>query len=225
MENYIFHTVEMLPDWLIYFLLFTTSAVENIFPPFPGDTITVFGAYLAGLGFIEPVPVFIATAAGNLTSNILLYYIGLTRGRDFILRHKRLFHQDLLARLALFYRKWGQAAIFGSRFLVGLRSVVPLFAGVSRFKPRKFILPVGISILVQHTLLVWLGYTVGRRWEYIKALLREINLGLGVVAAVVVVAIFFWFRSVKRHRAKRLERRNGNGRTNNDNESQEGDIQ
>lgn len=223
MENFIFHTMEALPDWLIYILLFTTSAVENIFPPFPGDTITVFGAYLAGMGFISPGPVFLCTAAGNLASNILLYYIGLTRGREFIQRHKRLFHQDLLARLALFYRKWGQAAIFGSRFLVGLRSVVPLFAGVSRFRPRKFILPITCSILVQHALLVWLGYTVGKRWEYIKSLLQEINLGLGVVAVVVVVAIFFWFRGVKRHRAQRQERRNGNGETDNLNESHGGD--
>ncbi len=204
-----------LPPWLIYVLLMSASALENIFPPFPGDTITVFGAYLAGRGLIAPLPVFLFTATGNLASNIMLYYIGLSRGRDFIARHKWLFHQDTLARLTLFYRKWGQLAIFGSRFLVGLRSVVPLFAGVSRFKPRKFIIPVAVSILVQHTLLVWLGYTVGQRWEYIKALLHEVNLGLGVVTALVVVALIFWFRGVRNHRAKRLERCNGkNGDTN-----------
>lgn len=198
-----------LPPWLIYCLLMSASAVENIFPPFPGDTITVFGAYLAGRGLIAPLPVFLFTATGNLASNILLYYIGLSRGRDFVARHKWLFHQDMLARLTLFYRKWGQLAIFGSRFLVGFRSMVPLFAGVSRFKPRKFIIPVAVSILVQHSLLVWLGYTVGQRWEYIKAMLREVNLGLGVVTAVVVVGIIIWFRGVRRHRAKRLERKNG----------------
>ncbi|MBW7996692.1 MAG: DedA family protein [Candidatus Glassbacteria bacterium] len=199
------------PPWLIYVLLMTTSALENIFPPFPGDTITVFGAYLAGRGMLAPLPVFLFTAAGNLGSNILLYYIGISRGREFIIRHKRLFHHDLLARVALFYRKWGQLAIFFSRFLVGLRSVVPLFAGVSRFKARKFIVPVACSIVVQHGLLVWLGYSLGRRWEFIKSLLREVNLGLGLAAAAVVVGIFFWFRSVRRHRAQRLARRNGNG--------------
>jgi membrane protein DedA with SNARE-associated domain len=202
--------VASLPPWLIYCLLMSASALENIFPPFPGDTITVFGGYLAGRGLISPLPVFLFTATGNLASNVLLYYIGLSRGRDFIARHKWLFHQDMLARLTLFYRKWGQLAIFGSRFLVGLRSMVPLFAGVSRFKPRKFIVPVAVSILVQHTLLVWLGYTVGQRWEYIKAMLREVNLGLGVVTAVVVVGIIIWFRGVRNHRAKRLKRKNGN---------------
>jgi len=187
----------------------SASALENIFPPFPGDTITVFGAYLAGRGLIAPLPVFLFTAIGNLASNILLYYIGLSRGRSFIIRHKRLFHQDTLARLALFYRKWGQLAIFFSRFLVGLRSVVPLFAGVSRFRPRKFIIPVAVSITVQHSLLVWLGYTLGQRWEYIKALLREVNLGLGIVTVLVVAGIIIWFRGVRRHRSRRLKRRNG----------------
>jgi membrane protein DedA with SNARE-associated domain len=207
--------VASLPPWLIYLLLMSTSALENIFPPFPGDTITVFGAYLAGRGVLAPLPVFLFTAAGNLMSNILLYYIGLSRGRGFITRHKRLFHQDTLARLALFYRRWGQLAIFGSRFLVGLRSVVPLFAGVSRFKPSKFIIPVAVSILVQHSLLVWLGYTVGQRWEYIKSLLREVNLGLGVVTVLVVIGLVVWFRAVRRHRARRLKRKNGiNGNAN-----------
>lgn len=212
-----------MPDWLIYLLLFFSSALENFFPPFPGDTITVFGAYLAGLGLISPGPVFLFTAAGNLASNILLYYVGMTRGRGLFLRHKRLFHPDLLARVALFYRKWGQAALFFSRFLVGLRSVVPLFAGISRFRARKFIPPVAGSILVQHALLVWLGYTVGKRWEYIKTLLREINLGLGVVAVLVIVAIYFWFRNIRRHRASRREKRNG--KENNSTDKPEGEIQ
>lgn len=196
-----------LPPWLIYTMLMSASALENIFPPFPGDTITVFGAYLAGRGLIAPLPVFLFTAAGNLASNILLYYIGLNRGRAFVVRHKWLFHRDTLARLTLFYRRWGQLAIFGSRFLVGLRSVVPLFAGVSRFKPSRFIFPVAVSITLQHLLLVWLGYTLGQRWEYIRALLGEVNLGLGVVTAIVVVALIFWFRGVRRHRARRLEHR------------------
>jgi membrane protein DedA with SNARE-associated domain len=87
---------------------------------------------------------------------------------------------------------------------------VPLFAGISRFRPRKFIIPVTVSILCQHSLLVWLGYTVGSRWEQIKSMLQEVNIGLGIVAAAVIVAIFFWFRSVRRGRSERIARRNVN---------------
>ena len=176
-------------------------------PPFPGDTITVFGAYLAGRGFLDPVIVFSATVAGNIATNLFLYYIGIHRGRAFIRKHKRLFHEDLLPRIALFYRKWGVGTIIFSRFLVAFRSIVPLFAGVSRLRPRKFILPIICAILIQHALLVYLGYMLGQKWEFIKAVLRDINLGLGLLALALAVLIFFWFRSVRKARLKRAMRK------------------
>lgn len=37
------------PLWM-YMILFLGAYVENIIPPIPGDTIVVFGAYLAGVG-------------------------------------------------------------------------------------------------------------------------------------------------------------------------------
>ena len=202
--------MEVLPAWLVYFMLATTAAVENLIPPFPGDTITVFGAYMSGLGLLDPLAVMIFTAAGNLGSNILLYYIGLAHGRDFIRQHPHLFHESLLPRVSLFYRKWGTGMIIFSRFLVGLRSMVPLFAGVIRLKPRKFFLPVGMSILVQHSLLVWLGYTLGSRWNQVKAILANVNLGLGLVAVAVLVFVIYWFKKMlgdSRARAARKKAR------------------
>jgi membrane protein DedA with SNARE-associated domain len=182
--------------------------VENLIPPFPGDTITVFGAYLAGRGFLDPLLVFASTTLGNLATNLFLYYVGLRRGREFIRKHRRLFHEDLLPRIALFYRKWGVWTILFSRLLVGLRPIVPLFAGVSRLRPRKFILPIICGIVIQHALMVYLGYTVGQKWEFIKSILKDVNLGLGLVALAVAILIFLWFRSVRKSRLKRAMRRN-----------------
>ena len=176
-------------------------------PPFPGDTITVFGAYLAGRGFLDTGMVFGSTAMGNIATNLLLYYIGIHRGREFIRKHKRLFHEDLLPRIALFYRKWGVGTIIFSRFLVGLRPIVPLFAGVSRLRPRKFILPIICGITLQHALMVYLGYKLGQKWEHIKSVLEKLNLGLGLVALAVAILIFLWFRSVRKSRLKRAMRR------------------
>ena len=202
-DDFLFALTEALPPWLIYLLLAVSSAIENMIPPFPGDTITVFGAYLAGRGFLNPLPVFLWSAAGNLTSNLILYYIGLTKGRDFIRKHPRLFHEDLLARLTLLYRKWGTGMIVFSRFLVAFRSMVPLFAGVSRLRPRRFLFPLVCSIILQQGLIIYLGYTVGQNWNYIKTVLKGVNLGLGLVALAACVLIFFWFRKLRRLRNER----------------------
>jgi len=37
------------PLWM-YMILFVGAYIENIIPLIPGDTIVVFGAYLAGIG-------------------------------------------------------------------------------------------------------------------------------------------------------------------------------
>ncbi|HUU30440.1 MAG TPA: DedA family protein [archaeon] len=179
-------------------MLGVSSAIENLLPPFPGDTITVFGAYLAGLGFLDPVLVFGCTAAGNLATNIFVYYLGRANGREFIKNHPRMFHPELLPRVALFYRKWGMGTLFISRFLVGFRSVIPLFAGVSRFRLRRFLVPVIFAIAIQHALLVYFGFYLGQNWAYIKTILKELNLGLGAVAAVLAVLVFLWFRKMRK---------------------------
>ena len=198
--------MSILPAWLIYLLLAVSAAVENLFPPFPGDTIIAFGAYLSGRGFLGTLPVYLWSVAGNLSSHLLIYYLGRTQGRDFIKKHPRMFHSELIPRIALLYRRWGVGLIFISRFLVGMRSIVPLFAGVSRFRLRRFLFPITVSVLFHHALLVYLGHTVGRNWEQIKQILKNVNLGLGLVAVALLVVVIFWLRSLGRRRRKRLEK-------------------
>ncbi|MEA2062453.1 MAG: DedA family protein [Gemmatimonadota bacterium] len=182
-----------------------TTAVENLFPPFPGDTITVFGAYLAGRGILAWPMVYLFTVTGNMASNLFLFYLGRGRGRNFIKNHPRLFHPELIPRVGLFYRRWGAGLIFGSRFLVGMRSIVPLFAGVTHLRPRKFLVPITVSILLQHALLIFLGHSVGKNWEEILQLVKNVNLGLGLVAAVLVVLAVFWYRKLNRYLKHELE--------------------
>ncbi len=196
----------VLPTELIYLLLAVSAAIENLFPPFPGDTIIAFGAYLAGRGVLGTLPVYLWTVAGNLSSHLLIYYLGRSQGRDFIKKHPRMFHPELIPRMVLLYRRWGMGVIFASRFMVGMRSIVPLFAGISRFRLRRFLFPITVSVLVHHALLVYLGHAVGRNWEEIKQLLRDVNLGLGLAGLVLMLVVVFWFRRLNRRRKERLEK-------------------
>ena len=166
----------------------------------------MFGAYLAGLELLGPWGVYIWSAAGNLASNILIYYLGYSNGRNFIRNHPRIFHQELLPRVQLFYRKWGVWTLFFSRFLVGFRSVVPLFAGISRFRLRRYLLPVVCSIVIQHALIVYLGCALGRNWEHIKNVLKEVNLALAGVALVLALVVIVRF---VRKRSSTLGRKRG----------------
>ncbi len=202
-----------LPAWLLYLLVFLAAAVENVFPPFPGDTTVLIGAFLAGRGLLEPWPVFLWAGAGNLLTNLLLYRLGRWGGREFMGRHPRLFHPELLPRIEEFYGRWGLGAVFFSRFLAGFRSLVPLLAGVTRLGFGRFLLAVIGAIALQGSLVVYLGYTLGSNWDYVKSLMGGINLVLGLVAIAVAVLLALWYHRFR----KSLEtgerfRRRGSGR-------------
>ena len=52
------------PGW-IYFFLFLGAFLENIVPIIPGDTLIVFGAYLAGIGLIAIWPAYFVMWIGS----------------------------------------------------------------------------------------------------------------------------------------------------------------
>ena len=124
----------------------------------------------------------------------MIYFLGRRYGRGIIERHPRLFHKELIPRVKEYFKRWGIGTIFISRFLVGMRTVVPLFAGISRFGFRWFIGPMVISILVQHALIVYLGHSLGLNWEQIKHVLSRANIWFAVAALLLGVLIYLWFR-------------------------------
>lgn len=65
------------PVFLWFFFAFSNFA-ENVFPPWPGDTITVFGGFLvarnaASFGWLELIT---STLVGNLSGAWVMYRFG-----------------------------------------------------------------------------------------------------------------------------------------------------
>jgi membrane protein DedA with SNARE-associated domain len=62
----------MHPVWA-YTFLFVSALIENIFPPVPGDTVTIIGAYLVGVGALQFWGVFLSTTFGSISGFMGLY--------------------------------------------------------------------------------------------------------------------------------------------------------
>ena len=76
-------------DWVlslgvfwIYATVVVASFIENIFPPFPGDTVTIVGAALATTGRLDPVMVFFGAWLGGIISIMLIYWFGRRHGHE-----------------------------------------------------------------------------------------------------------------------------------------------
>ena len=93
---------------------------------------------LAGAGVVDPLWIaawlFVGAVAGNWISYAIGRRIGRRAYRIWPLNRNR----RGVARARLFFRRYGFAAVFLSRFLGPLRATLPVVAGVMEMDPRRF---------------------------------------------------------------------------------------
>ncbi|MGE0160677.1 MAG: DedA family protein [Gemmatimonadales bacterium] len=184
-----------LPGPALYLLLGAGSALENVVPAVPADTFVALGGILSTLGSTSAQGVFLATWLCNVASALGMYRLAHrhggaivgTRVGQLVLRP----HQ--LERMARFYARFGPPAIFLTRFLPGLRAVVPVFAGITRQRWWAVALPVAVASAIWHAGLVALGVLAGRNLDVLEGLLARIQGVLGLLAGVLVVLIAIWW--------------------------------
>lgn len=191
-----------LPPALLYALLGVGSALENLLPPIPADTFILLGGFLAGRGTLDPWIVFGITWGSNVLSALAIYGIGLRYGRSFFEAGagRHVLHEGQLGRMRQFYRRWGHAAIFLTRFLPGLRAVVPAFAGVSHQPFLPVAVPLALASAIWYGLLVWIGASFGRNLSTLLGWLGDVNRVLLLLALVLAAAIGAWWYRTRRRR-------------------------
>jgi membrane protein DedA with SNARE-associated domain len=195
-----------LPPGLLLLTLGLGAALENVVPPLPADTVVLLGAFLAARGIASPWAVFLVTWGGNVASALLVYWVARRRGLAFFRRGwgRWLLSRRQIAWLRRFHSRWGAPAIFLSRFLPGVRAVVPVFAGVARQSPLSVFIPLSVASGIWYGALVMAGTLAGRNLDAILATLAGVNRTLLLVALVLAgVAGFAWFRSRKPGRRRR----------------------
>jgi membrane protein DedA with SNARE-associated domain len=182
------------PLWAYGFLLIS-AFLENVIPPVPGDTVVVFSAYLVGRGALEWLPVYLTTCLGGTIGFMVMYYLGLTKGRSLLDGvGKRYFSATHLARAEGWLERYGMGLILANRFLSGIRSVVALSAGVGRM-PWKRVAALGFaSMAVWNGMLLYAGALVGENWDTVMQFLQTYNkVAMSVIAlSAAAIGIRVW---------------------------------
>ena len=192
--------VDVLPESGLYALLWIGAALENFVPAVPADTFVALGGFLAGAGMggLEVRWVFLGTWSFNVVGALLIYRLSHRYGKAFFAdglgRHLLQPHQ--MERVATFYDRWGTPAIFLSRFLPGIRAIVPVFAGPTHQGWGKVAPPIVFASALWYGGLVALGVFAGRNLALLDELLGRVNRSLAVAAGVVgLLVLIWWIRS------------------------------
>ena len=189
-----------------YFVIFAGAALDNFGLPASGDVVLFAGGFFANSGQVALPAVMLAGFLGALCSDHAIYWIGRYGGRPLITRILKarllsfLLDAKSLGKVERYFEEHGGKTVFVGRFGPGLRSMTPLFAGVSRMRYTQF-LPYNLAAVTFWSIAyTMVGYVFGEYWNELLAVAQ--NIGYGLVALVVLAALFYVLRRRRKNPKK-----------------------
>ena len=199
--------MSQLPPGAVYTVLAVLAAVENVIPPVPSDAAVALGALLTNQGLTTPFGVFAVTWTANLAGAAAVYFVSRRYGRRVFATRlgRRLLAPRSLAIIEREYLRFGVAGIFVSRFLPGIRAVVPPFAGLIHLSAPRTLVPMGVASAIWYGGITLLGTVIGAEWDRINHILLGVNRTLGLIAVVLVVlGVTAYLLNRRRRRRERV---------------------
>lgn len=183
-----------LPVVVLYPALAMLAALENVFPPLPTDTVVALGTWLAARGNGSAILAFLGTWIGNVAGAGAMYAVGRRHGAGWI--HRRLpVLSDAAgeARLTALYTRYGIPALVVSRFIPGVRALVPPFAGALKVPALSAMAAMAFASAVWYGFISWIAYRAGTDWDALTRRIAHSGRVSAVVGiAIVAVALLAW---------------------------------
>ncbi len=164
----------------------------------PGDVTLLVAGMLASHGTLNLWLLAVIGSFGAIFGDSAGYAIGRFGGIKVVRRIGHYFRvrDSHLEKAQKYFDKHGGKTIFVGRFATGIKSFIPVAAGISRMNYGTFLLYNFVASILNVTLLLVLGYFFGESWQRINEWLGwagSILLGIIIVAAAV-----FWYMRRRR---------------------------
>ncbi|HEU4994459.1 MAG TPA: DedA family protein [Gemmatimonadaceae bacterium] len=193
--------MQSLLDWLVtlspgtlYAVMSSVALLENLFPPFPSDVVLAFGSFVAAQGTGTAIGVFLATWVGSVSGAMIVYALGRKYGADRVERRMGGKHaQSTDARLRSLFLRYGEPAVFISRFIPGVRALVPVVAGALRLPKFRTAAMIAIASGIWYGLITYTAFRVGADWPRLRQAIGQLGSTATLIAVIVVLlAVAAW---------------------------------
>src|SRR2546430_3397170 len=185
-----------------YWTILGGLLLENAGIPVPGETILLYGSFLASSKHTLKLPyiVIVAIIAAVCGDNIG-YAIGRFGGRPLLDRYKQLFRisDETIRKVEALIAKHGAKTIFTARFIAGLRVIAGPLAGVLRMHWSRFMTFNFLGGVAWVMTIATVGYVFGNRLAWVLRVMGKVNLAILVI---VFIAAGIWFL----HRQRRVRK-------------------
>jgi len=185
----------------VYTVIFLACFIENLIPPFPGDTFIIAAGALVAVNRIDLVISFLTVVTGGILSVMIIYYLGKNRGYAFFKKKNyRLFTSRDIDKSEIYFNKYGALIIIFSRFIVGFRSGLALVAGIGRYHIMKMFIYTLVSYILFVSLLYYISIITVENIDRLEYYIRTYNqIVWPLLILLVVFYIIFKMRNSKRN--------------------------
>lgn len=173
--------------------------LENILPPIPSELVMPLAGFMTEQGKLNFAGVVAAGTAGSVMGAVALYYLGYWLGQEKICEWTQSYGKwialstDDLDRAQKWFEKNGGKAVFLSRLVPGVRSLISIPAGFAHMKMGRFLLFTTLGTTIWAAVLAYLGRLLGSHYEKVAKYLGPASSIIGVGLAI-WLAIWIWRR-------------------------------
>jgi membrane protein DedA with SNARE-associated domain len=193
-----------LSHWLIYLFFFLSAVLQITIPPYPGDTILVFGGYMGSTHmFGGIIPIFLSYWLGTVVTSFVLYELGKWKGEE-VLKIRlvsRFFNRKSQDKAKYWVLKYGLITFFISKFIPGVNSLIIMFGGVFRYNKLWAYIGIGLASLLHNVVFYTTGKTIGNNWDGIAKFLSMYNKVVIIITAAGLAA-YLGYWALRKYRAK-----------------------
>jgi membrane protein DedA with SNARE-associated domain len=188
-----------------YGALFAAVVLGNVGFPVPEETILALGGYLSQRGELRLGLVLAIGVVSAVAGDTIGYWLGRRYGRAAIERYGGwvFVTPARFEKVSRFVSRYGGWAVFGARFVAGLRSLAGPLAGAAGLRPLPFAMANVLGALLFVPYAVGIGYAVGYGFgddlERLIGRVEHIVVAAALIGALAVVTV----RIVRSRRASR----------------------
>ena len=192
------------PVWMGMVVLGLCAMIEYLFPPFPGDTITVVGAVLIPTAGYPWWGVFLAVMLGSMLGAWANWWLG-----DWIARtpgRSSPFHRMMswekvaptIDKIKTKFVQYGVIYVGVNRFVPAFRSLIFVSAGLAQLPAKRVMLWAAVSATAWNAALMGMGSIVGFQIEPLAAAVETYAKAILLCIAVYFLARFLWGKRAAR---------------------------
>lgn len=143
-----------------YAAIFGLMALEGSSLPIPSEVVLPLAGLFAAKGILNLPFAFLAALLGSIVGLGVDYYIGYYLGKDVVYKHLKAFHikKESLDAFDEWFARNGFAAVFLSRFIPLLRTLMSFPAGFARMPQRRFFAYSITGCIIYDFVLIYFGY-------------------------------------------------------------------